>query len=256
MKEETKEITLGRKKEDDLDAGWESTKRKMKDTEEKVKILQERMVKLIEKYSNSVVVDFKCMNEDIEESKVEKKEILINKDDSDVTIAHEDDMTIPAHKLGINPKPDCKFINKDKEESKVEKKKMLINQDNSDVTLAHAVVIADVTLVWEDETILSHKVVLSINIQYNTVEIPTISSGKDPDRYSFLRVLQSGEGSLYSSEEFLQRPPPSPPYYFPPSPPHYEGSPGHLDYGQNYGGQLQDTQCYYKRGGQHDKYAV
>jgi hypothetical protein len=264
MKEETKEITLVKKKEDDLDAGWESTKRKMKDTEDKVKILQERMVKLIEKYSNPVVVDFKCMNEDNEESKVEKKKILINKDNSDVTLAHADDKTIPAHKLGINPKSDFKCINKDKEESKVEKK-MLINQDTSDVTLAHADDITvsaqelvlsrkpdipDVTLVWEDEKILSHKVGLSINIHYNKEELQTISSGKDPDRNSFLRVLQSGEGS---SEEFLQRPPPSPPYYFPPSPPHYEGSPGYQDYGQNYGGQVQDTKCYYNRGGQHYK---
>ena len=266
MKEDTKVNTFGMKKEDDLDAGWESTKRKMQDIEETVKILQERIVKMTEKYSNPVVVDFKCMNEDNEESKVEKKEILINKDNYDVTLAREDDMKISAHKLGVNPKPDNKCMNEDEEESKVEKKEMLINQDTSDVTLARAddmtvsahelvlnskLDVLDVTLVWEDENIFSHKVVLSINIHYNTEEQPTISSGKDPDRKSFLHDFQSGEGSLDRSEEFLQRPPPSPAYYFPPSPPQYEGSPGHLDYGQNYGGQVQDTQCYYKRGGQH-----
>ena len=204
--------------------------------------------------------DNKCMNEDEEESKVEKKETLINKDTSDVTLEHADDMTISAHQLVLNSKPDYKCMNEDKEESKVEKKDTLLNTYNSDVTLAHAddkkisahmlvlnskLDIPDVTLVVEDKKIFAHKVVLSINILSNIEELqPTNSS---------LQVIQSGEGRLYSSDEFLQRPPPSPPYYFPPSPPHYEGSPGHLDYGQNYGGQVQDTQCYYKRGGQHYK---
>ena len=122
MKEETKEITLGRKKEDDLDAGWESTKRKMKDTEEKVKILQERMIKLIAKYSNPVVVDFKCMNEDNEESKVEKKKILINKDNSDVTLAHADDMTIPATSSASTPSLILNVLIKTRKSQKLRRK--------------------------------------------------------------------------------------------------------------------------------------
>ena len=232
---EVKVDTNGVKEKDDLDVGWESTRRKMTDVEEKVKILRERMNKLLETYSNPVVVESKCIPDDKEESKVEMKEHPINQDNSGVTLAHADDMTISAHELILA-------------DSKLE--------------------ITDVTLVCEDETILAHKIVFQCKnaLLYKEVSLPlesqnrksklskpTSSSDMEPDRKSEFLLFQSGEGSLYSSEEFLQRPPPSPPYYFPPSPPHYEGSPGHLDYGQNYGGQFQDSQCYYKRGGQHDK---
>ena len=62
------------KKEEDLDIGWESTRRKMKDLEEAVMILKEKMNKLTATYSNPVVVEYKCMKDDDEESKVEMKE--------------------------------------------------------------------------------------------------------------------------------------------------------------------------------------
>ena len=44
---EVKVDTNGVKEKDDLDVGWESTRRKMTDVEEKVKILRERMNKLL-----------------------------------------------------------------------------------------------------------------------------------------------------------------------------------------------------------------
>ena len=235
MKEEVKEDTNGVKEKDDLDVGWESTRRMMTDLEKKVKIFRERMNKLLETYSNPVVVESKCITNDMEESKVEMKEQPINQDISYVTLAHADDMTISAHKLILA-------------DSKLQ--------------------ITDVTLVCEDETIFAHKIVFQCKnaLLYKEVSVqlesqnrksklskPTSSSDMEPDRKSEFLLFQSGEGSLYRSEEFLQRPPPSPPYYFPPSPPHYEGSPGHQDYGQNYGGLVQDTQCYYERGGQHYK---
>ena len=235
MKVEVKEDTNGVKEKDDLDVGWESTRRKMNELEETVKILKTKMNKLSETYSNPVIVENKCTKAVKEESKVEKKE-LINHDNSDVTLVHTDDMTISAHKLILS-------------DSKLE--------------------ITDVTLVCGDQTVLAHKIVLQcknsliqkeVSLQYESqnrklkLSKPTSSSDMEPDRTSEFPLFQSGEGIMSGSVEFLQRPPPSPPpYYFPPSPPHYEGSPGHLDYGQNYGGQVQDTQCYYKRGGQHYK---
>ena len=237
-KEETKDDTNGVKKKDDLDIGWESTRRKMKDLEESVMILKEKMNKLTDTYSNPVVVAYKCMKDDKEESKVEMKEKQINQDNYDVTLAPADDMTISAHKLVL-----------------------------SNIKLD----ISDVTLVCEDQTSLAKQIVFLINNQSSKEEIKfmeallykkvplklegqnknpskkTSPSVKEPDRKSELLLFQSSAG------EFLQRPPPSPPYYFPPSPPQYEGSPGHQDYGQNYGGLVQDTQCYYERGGQHYK---
>ena len=151
------------------------------------------------------------MKDDEEESKVDMKEKHINQDNSDVTLAHADDKTISAHKLVL-----------------------------SNIKLH----ISDVTLVCEDQTSFVHNIGFLMSteeLEYRDV----VLYKKEPDRKSELLLFQSIAG------EFLQRPPPSPPYYFPPSPPQYEGSPGHLDYGQNYGGQVQDTQCYYKRGGQH-----
>ena len=216
-KEETKDDTNGVKKKDDLDIGWESTRRKMKDLEEAVMILKEKMNNLTATYSNPVLVQYKCMKDDDEESKVEMKEKHINQDNSDVTLAHADDMTISAHKLVL-----------------------------SNIKLN----ISDVTLVCEDKTSFVQNIVFLINIQSSTEELEykdAVLYKKEPDKKSELLQFQSSAG------EFLQRPPPSPPYYFPPSPPHYTGSPGHQDYGQNYGGQVQDTQCYYERGGQHYK---
>ena len=225
---------IGGMKEDDLDDGWETIRSKMRDVENTVKVLQEKMKKLTDKYSNPVVVEYKCTKDDKEESKVEKEDILINQDNSDVTLACAEDMTISAHKIVLSTS----------------------NLDKSNVTL-----------VCEDKKILAHKIVLTMNIHPNKEEIKikdalfykrvflqvnskntkSSSSVKEPDRKSEFPMFQFGDGDMSDAEMFLERPPPSPPYYFLPSPPQYEG---HQDYGQNYGGQVQDTQCYYQRGGQ------
>ena len=230
------------KKEDDLDDGWKIIRSKMSDLENKAKVLQEKMNKLREKYSNTVAAKYECNIDDKEESKVEKEDILINQDYSNVTLACAEDKTISVHKVVlVNSYPD----------------------------------ISSVTLVCEDENekILAHKIVLTMNIQYSKEELQhenallykgvfqqvkgrntlPSSSVKEPDIISELPMFQFGDGNQSDAEMFLQRPPPSPLYYFPPSPPQYEGSPGHLDYGHNYGAQIQDTQCYYQRGGQHYK---
>ena len=239
LKDVTRTVTT--KKEDDLDDGWKITRSKMKDLENKVKLLQVKMNKLRETYSNTVVAEYECTIDDKEESIVEKEDILINQDYSDVTLACAEDKTISAHKVVlVNSYPD----------------------------------ISSVTLVCdeENEKIFAHKFVLTTNIQFNKEELQhknallykgvflqvkgrntlPSSSVKEPDIISELPMFQFGDGDLSDAEIFLQRPPPSPPYSFPPSPPQYEGSPGHLDYGHKYGGQVQDTQCYYRRGGQCD----
>ena len=233
--------TIGKKVEVALDVGWESTKSKMSDLEDKVRVLQERMTMLTmlkEKYSNPAKVEYKCINHDKEESKVEEKETLINQDSFNVTLAYSEDMTMSVQKV-------------------------ILSDSNPDIS--------NVTLVCEDKKILAHKVVLSINIKSIKEELNSedallykraflqskgqnkrpSSSVMEPDIKPELPVYQSRDGDLCSAEMFLQRPPPSPPYYFPPSPPQYEGSPGHQD--QNYGGQVQDKQCYYRRGGKHYK---
>ena len=127
--------TIGKKVEVALDVGWESTKSKMSDLEDKVRVLQERMTMLTmlkEKYSNPAKVEYKYINHDKEESKVEEKETLINQDSFNVTLAYSEDMTMSVQKVILSD----------------------INPD-----------ISNVTLVCEDKKILAYKVVLSINIK-------------------------------------------------------------------------------------------
>ena len=205
------------KKEDDLDDGWKTIRSKMSDLQNTVKVLQEKMNKLTEKYSNPVAVVYKCTIDDKEESTVEKDKTFINQDYSDVTLACAEDMKISAHEVILSNS----------------------NLNGSSVTL----VCED-----EDKNILAHNIVLGMNILLNKDELQKkedallykrvflkglgkntmpSSSVKEPNKKVGLPMFQFGEGDQCDAEMFLQRPPPSPPYYFPPWPPNYEGSPGH-----------------------------